>query len=422
MQEKIIVVGAGAAGLMAARELSAAGYAVTMLEGAGRTGGRIHTMKAPGFEQPIELGAEFVHGWLPHTVALLKEAGINYVAAGGRMVRLNKGQLQEQEAFTIDWDLLMQRLHELKEDTTLAHFLDHYFGGEEYAGLRASVQRFAEGFDVADINDVSTFALREEWAHEEHGQYRIQGGYGQLMHYLEQQCTGRGVAIHTSCIVKNISWKEGNVKVLCAGGQVFEGNKAIITVPAGVLKAVPEQVAGIAFSPAVDNYSLAARKIGYGTVTKLLLQFKTPFWNSCAQNMGFVLGDAPVPTWWTQNPESCLLTGWLAGPRAAALKHTGEAALEVLAINSLAAIFNKTTEELRQQLVAMQVADWGNDPFSLGAYSYDTVHTAAARRLLQEPVANTLFWAGEALYDGPSPGTVEAALASGKAVAARLVF
>jgi len=338
------------------------------------------------------------------------------------MVRMSNGQWQQQEDFTIDWGLLMQKMHALKEDTTLADFLDRYFAGEAYAGLRSSVQRFAEGFDVADINDVSAFALRDEWGQEEHGQYRVAGGYGQLIRFLERQCISKGVVIHTACIVKNIAWKEGAVRVLCADGQVFEGTRVIITVPAGVLKAGPDQPAGIGFSPAVEAHSLAAQKMGYGAVTKLLLEFKTPFWNSYANNIGFILGEAAVPTWWTQGPESCLLTGWLGGPKAAALKDTREVALEELGIGSLARIFNKTVAELRQQLVAARVTDWANDPFSLGAYSYDTIHTAAARRLLRQPVANTLFWAGEALYEGPSPGTVEAALASGKSVAGQLVF
>jgi monoamine oxidase len=406
---------------MAARELGAGGYRVVLLEGANRTGGRIHTIEAPGFEQPVEMGAEFMHGRLPLTMELLEEAGTEYEKTSGRMVQMRKGEWKQQDDFTIDWDLLLQRLYELKEDVPLAVFLGQYFGGEEYAALRSSVRRFAEGFDVANINDVSTFALREEWSHEEDGQFRITGGYGQLIHYLERQCRDKGVVLHTSCIVKKINWSAGAVQAVCADGRVFEAGKLLITVPAGVLQAGADTKAGIAFSPAVEAYTAAIRQIGFGTVTKILLQFKTAFWNSYAKNIGFVLGEATIPTWWTQDATSCLLTGWLAGPAAAVLKGADEATLLQAAIASLAVIFNKTEGELRGLLVAGRVADWEQDPFSMGAYSYDTIHTAAARRLLLEPVANTLFWAGEALYEGTSPGTVEAAFASGKTAAERLM-
>ena len=65
MQQSILIIGAGAAGLMAARKLTAAGHAVMVLEASNRLGGRIHTIQPPGFLQPIEEGAEFVHGDAP---------------------------------------------------------------------------------------------------------------------------------------------------------------------------------------------------------------------------------------------------------------------------------------------------------------------------------------------------------------------
>ena len=421
MQETIIIVGAGAAGLMAARKLSRAGYAVTMLEGAGRSGRRIHTFEAPGSEQPIELGAEFVHGQLPLTFSLLKEAGLTSIPVTGRMRRVKNGQWQEQEDFTIDWDLLMRRLHELENDMTMADFLRTRFAGDEYAALRFSVQRFAEGFDVADINKVSALALREEWGHEEHEQYRIPGGYRLLVDYLVRQCTTAGVVIYHSCIVKTIHWTKDDVQVSCANGRQFRSNKLVVTVSAGVLQAGAHQTAGIAFTPAPGAYVQAMHHIGYGTVTKLLLQFKTAFWNNYAKNTGFIISEEPVGTWWTQSERSGLLTGWLGGPRAAGLDGMKDADIVQLGLRSLAGIFSKTVEELQALLVEANVANWQKDPFSMGAYSYDTIHTAAARQLLRTPLENTLFFAGEALYEGVSPGTVEAALDSGAAVAQLLL-
>ncbi|HSC37763.1 MAG TPA: FAD-dependent oxidoreductase, partial [Chitinophagaceae bacterium] len=143
--------------------------------------------------------------------------------------------------------------------------------------------------------------------------------------------------------------------------------------------------------------------------------------NSYAKNTGFIISEEPVGTWWTQSERSGLLTGWLGGPRAAHLEGMKDAGIVQLALRSLAGIFNKTVEELHTLLVDAKVANWQKDPFSIGAYSYDTIHTAAARQLLRTPLENTLFFAGEALYEGVSPGTVEAALNSGAAVAQLLL-
>jgi monoamine oxidase len=148
---------------MAARKLTSAGHSVTVLEASDRLGGRIHTMQPPGFTQPIEAGAEFMHGKLPLTMQLLKEAGLPYEPVKGKMIRVKNGQWSTQEDFTLGWDKLMHRMGQLQTDMTLADFLQQYFSDEKYGALRNSVQRFAEGFDVADIHQVSVLGLRNEW-------------------------------------------------------------------------------------------------------------------------------------------------------------------------------------------------------------------------------------------------------------------
>ena len=80
----IIIIGAGAAGLMAAYTLVKAGKKVTILEARNRIGGRIHTINNKSFSKPVELGAEFIHGDLPVTLGLLKAGGIRFSRAGSR--------------------------------------------------------------------------------------------------------------------------------------------------------------------------------------------------------------------------------------------------------------------------------------------------------------------------------------------------
>jgi monoamine oxidase len=99
----------------------------------------------------------------------------------------------------------------------------------------------------------------------------------------------------------------------------------------------------------------------------------------------------------------------------------GDDKLLQLALESLSNIFKLSVEELKAKLIAWNVANWTAEPFTRGSYSYDTVDAPSARKLLNQPVENTLFFAGEYLYDGPAMGTVEAALTSGLNVAERML-
>jgi len=103
----VLIIGAGAAGLMAAYRLSASGKKVIVLEARNHTGGRIHTISHESFFKHAELGAEFIHGDLPVTLNLLKEADIKYSPAGGEMVRYEKGQFLGDGGFIENWDLLL---------------------------------------------------------------------------------------------------------------------------------------------------------------------------------------------------------------------------------------------------------------------------------------------------------------------------
>ena len=417
MEQSILIIGAGAAGLMAARKLSAAGHSVTVLEANDRIGGRIHTIQPPGFVRPIEDGAEFVHGKLPLTMQLLQEAGIPYKPVTGKVVRVKNGQWSTQEDFTIGWDELMERMAALQTDMTLADFLQTYFSEEKYAPLRQSVQSFAEGFDGADIHQASVLGIRDEWMHEQDEQYRIAGGYKQLIQYLQNTSTANGCIIHTSCTVKTIRWQTNSVSAVTADGQVFTGQKAIITVPLGVLQAGPLHATAIAFEPALDAQMQAIQQIGFGAVVKVILQFTEPFWLQFDAATGFLLSEESIPTWWTVLPDADpILTGWLGGPPTARFTDADEETVIQHALQSLANIFALPIDQLKTLLTASHVARWQTNNFCLGAYSYNKLFTRQARQLLNDPVQHTLYFAGEAFYEGEAGGTVEAALVSAERV------
>jgi monoamine oxidase len=429
----VLIIGAGAAGLMAARELTKQGLQVIILEARNRLGGRIYTQQPGNFSVPIEAGAEFVHGDLPLTQALFHEAQVSLHLLDGKNYQVLQGVLKESDEFIPDFDELLARLEKLEQDMSFAEFLKKYLPEEEYRELRAGITRFAEGYDAADINRASTFALRTEWQTDgAANSYHPAGGYSQLIHLLAHQIQANGGTLVTATPVKAITWQPNHVQVKTTTGTTYQARKVLITVPLGVLQAEPEAEGAICFSPELPHKQEALAALGFGAVIKILLEFKTPFWEEKEENLAvkqkmpelaFLFTDASaLAAWWTQLPDTApVLTGWMAGTEAEKRRQATTPELITEALDTLAFLFATTPAFLQEQLVAHQVYNWAADPFARGAYAYATVNGAAAQHILRIPEAETLYFAGEALYEGPAIGTVEAALVSGKEAAAQIV-
>jgi monoamine oxidase len=410
-----VVVGAGAAGLMAARELARAGKQVTILEAKARCGGRIWPLPAEEFGYPAEGGAEFVHGAAPLTRAVMREAGLSLLPRGGTRWSTRAGALLRDESSLPHAGRFYRALAGVKDDLPIAEFLETHFADRRYAELRRSITRTVEGYDAADPRRASTLALRDEWMARDDGEHgRVAKGYGALVEHLAAECGKHGAALRLDAAVTAIDESRGRVAVRCRGA-AFEADAAILTVPLPLLSEV-------ALPPEARERAAAAADIGFGNVVKMLFRFATRWWadhrGRDLADLSFLLSDATVPTWWTQYPDDYpVLTGWFAGPKADKVSSLTEAELVDMGLASLAKIFDLPLDRIREDLVASRAINWANEPFARGAYSYATPRTRQAQSMLKKPNGGAVFFSGEALYAGPDMGTVEAALASGQETA-----
>jgi monoamine oxidase len=180
----------------------------------------------------------------------------------------------------------------------------------------------------------------------------------------------------------------------------------------------------VRFVPDLPYKQSSYKYLEMGQAIKVLLRFREVFWERRAPpypylpQLSFLFApDEVFPTWWTNYPLfTPLLTGWVAGPRAAALANQTDSYIIGQAIHALARILRVPTRDLEEELESWHMHNWSTDPFARGAYSYVRVGGMEAPGKLGEPVADTLFFAGEATNTEGHTGTVHAAIATGNRV------
>lgn len=430
----VVVIGAGAAGLMAARELLRAGQSVTLLEARDRIGGRIWTRREPGLAAPIELGAEFIHGHAALTLGLLDQLGAAAIESSGSHLSLQGGKLKERDGFFARVRQAMQASDALASaDMSFDEFLEHHLAHMLSSEQRQFARTMAEGFDAADTARASARAIAAEWSGDMLGntpQARPQGGYATVLAALEAALRSPAFRARLLSKVESIQWSKHSVVVSGEqSGAAFtvRAARAVIALPLGVLQQRPPAAGAVSFTPPLAMKEAALQGLASGPVIKVQLRFAAPFWETIAggryRDVGFLHApDAEMPTYWTQAPLRVpLLVAWAGGPQArrvAAAAAPGDIVRKALA--GLQTLFGAEAD-VASQLEAHYYHDWQQDPFARGAYSYVLVGGSAAREALAQPVADTLFFAGEASDVDGEAGTVTGALQSGVRAARQLL-
>lgn len=463
----VLIIGAGAAGLAAARDLATAGRQVTVLEARERIGGRVNTSFAEDSRQPMELGAEFVHGKHPALMKILDEAGINFCDVSDHHWYFERGKLSKTHDFWNKLHAVMDLMKLDQPDLSFAEFLKSLPVDEAARQAKAVATRYVEGFHAAPVERIGVHGLikANEAEDEIEGDkgFRIPGGYCQVTDALQRAAVAAGANFKLNTVVKEIRWSAEGVEVLASENEtaeVFSAASLLITLPLGVLQKSLEQVQGPKFevqSPPSDVAQLdeeheveglvrflpelppdkqaAIRAVQVGHVLRFVACFSERFWEKLPpiqndgaraefSDFGFIhYPDTTIPTWWTQlHIRAPILVGWTGGPNAIRLAESREGmeALRLKALESLRTILGIDEATLNQVLVSVASADWSHDPFSRGAYSYLPVDGLAAQHALAQPVRNVLFFAGEAMSVGHI-GTVHGAIESGQRAAREIL-
>src|SRR5437016_7450559 len=333
----ILIVGAGAAGLAAARDLSVAGRQVIVLEARGRIGGRIFTHKDPASPIPIELGAEFVHGKSPALWRLAERAHLKLQETSERHWYFEDGKLSKSRDF---WRKIVKLNDQMKSsdvDQSLKDFLASLPDDAETRRAKDMAIRYVEGFHAGAIERIGIQGIvkANEAADEIEGQkmFRFLDGYDSLVQALWAEAESYGATIQLKTIVKEIHWSGDRVEAVCEaedGEKSFAASRAIVTLPLGVLQTNRDEPAAVRFVPELPPEKRAAiNHLAMGDVLRIVLRFRERFWEALKlwdkdgnplkfADAAFIHSpDAPIPTWWTQLPLRVpVLVGWAGGPKA----------------------------------------------------------------------------------------------------------
>jgi monoamine oxidase len=426
----VIVIGAGAAGLVAAAELAETGLSVIVLEARDRIGGRIFTLNDLEQQFPIELGAEFIHGRPPEIMDALEQNKVSISEVDGDNWCAQNGRVSSCDFFS-EVDEILQRMNDDRPDESFANFLKRCCP-DSSADAKKHALSYVAGFNAADPAQVSVHWLVRQMRAEEKIEgdraFRARGGYQPLLDLLQQRVAKARISVRTNTVVHRITWRPGNVSIDAVCGEQaikLDASRVLITVPLGVLQARRGEAGAIEFSPVLPLEKLdAIAGMEMGKVLRVVLHFRERFWDrirpadsndKTLAQMSFLFSqDNWFPTWWTAMPDRFpIITGWAPWQSAARLE-SESVPVVTRALQTLGGLLDVGNTEMERLLEIAYFHDWQADPYSRGAYSYVKAGSADAPEVLGRPVKGTLFFAGEAADVTGNNGTVHGAIASAR--------
>lgn len=434
--KKVIVVGAGIAGLAAAKQLTAAGYEVVVLEARDRVGGRMNSSSMPS-GTTIDLGAAWIHGQWDEFETLVSGMGLATVNTDFTKMTYFRtlpnapmpvttailNDMKLKLADCIGWNAWVHPRWSMQTVLDV-----HYYTG----GFGSNSKSFVDNFTTAAIdteyaNTASKIPVESALEYipspgdplawdvffksSESDNTAFTNGYSQVATNL-----ATGLDIHLSEPITAINYSA--TPSVTTSVATYTADYVIVTVPIGVLKANT-----ITFTPALPSTKTGAiSRIGSGLLNKVFLEFPTgtQFWPANQDVIGTSSTTRGAFSTFinlqhvTGKP---ILQGWLSGDPAIEREAWTDTQIVAEAMTRLRA----TVSASAPNPIGVKITRWGQDPYARGSYSTFNMSTLLGdRALLRAPVNSKLFFGGESTMD-TGFDMVPGAYASGKREADRII-
>ena len=379
MDIDVVVIGAGAAGIAAARTLHHARRSVAVVEARDRIGGRALTYQFGAF--PLDLGAGHLHSADENDWARLAPAlGFTIEErppSWARPAFQANFPLAEQEDYWAAWDRLYGRFDAAADSSRrMAEFLEP---GGRWNALLGAMATYINGTTFDQL------VVREYALYRDTGlNHRIREGYGALI-----AAAAAGLDIRLDCPATLVDHAGRCLRVVTARGEIA-ARAAIVAVPPGLIANET-----LRFSPALPGKREAAHALPLGIADKVFLSVEraedlpveTRLFASTSKTDtgGYTLRPFGRP----------LIDGYFGGPFARALE-SEKGGFAAFAIDEICSALGN---DMRRRLTPIVESAWARDPWALGAYSYGSEGARAARATLAAPVNDRVFFAGEHCSD-----------------------
>ena len=419
---RVIVIGAGISGLVAARTLHDRGYDVVVVEGRDRIGGRIWT-DTTWNDVPIDLGASWIHGVRGNPLSTLSsQARVRQVATSysrSRTYNTSGAVLTRMEESALN---------------NYGNLLNRTIGRTRARGTDTSIRQVAEDIlsqlnNVPDARTYLNFFINTEIEHDYSGsasnlsnnwydddsEYSggdalLSLGFGSLTEFL-----ARGLKIELGQKVWAVDWNNLPVRVKTDKTE-FTADRVLVTLPLGVL-----QSRSVQFAPALPaTQQNAISKLGMGLLNKCVLRFSSAFWPAELDWIDYVPEKHGQWAEWFSYRRSMnqqILVGFNAADYGRQIEALSDGEIIESAMVTLRTIYGARIPEPADYLITR----WASDPFSQGSYSFNALGSVPImRKELARSQAGRLFFAGEATNQNYF-GTAHGAYLSGQRAATEIV-